>query len=165
MRIRSYGKADDSTKVFIELKKKFQGVVYKRRVSMPMGEAFAYVSGESSRSGQVEEEINYFIKMYEGISPAMYIAYDRKAYFVTEDPELRITFDDNILWRDEDISLSSDVYGHTILDRGQSLMEIKCAGAMPLWLVRALADNRIYQSSFSKYGEAYQRKLALKLAN
>jgi SPX domain protein involved in polyphosphate accumulation len=165
MRVRSYGKADDSTKVFVELKKKYKGIVYKRRISMPMGEATAYISGESSRSGQVEEEINYFLEMYEGICPAMYIAYDRKAYFVTEDPELRITFDDNILWRDEDVSLSSEVYGNSILDSGQSIMEIKCAGAMPLWLVRALADNKIYQASFSKYGAAYLSKLACKSAN
>lgn len=160
MRLRSYGRADDDTKVFVELKKKYDGIVYKRRIAMPMGEARDYVAGDSCRNGQIEEEINYFMEMYEGISPAMYISYDRLAYFVTEDPELRITFDDNILWRDKDMSLTSEVYGNTILEEDQCIMEIKCAGAMPLWLAEALAENKIYKTSFSKYGKAYLKKLA-----
>lgn len=160
MRLRSYGKASDQSKVFVELKKKYNGIVYKRRIAMPMEEANVYIAGQSNRNGQIEEEINYFMKMYEGISPAMYIAYDRLAYFVTEDPELRITFDNNILWRDEDVSLSSEIYGNEILERGQYIMEIKCAEAMPLWLSKALTDNKIYKTSFSKYGKAYLQKLA-----
>ena len=159
MRLRSYGRAENQTKVFVELKKKYKGIVYKRRISMPMDEASKYIAGQSNRSGQIEEEINYFMKMYQDISPAMYIAYDRIAYFVTEDPELRITFDDNILWRDEDVSLTSDIYGNPILEDGQYIMEIKCAEAMPLWLVKALAENKIYKTSFSKYGKAYLQKI------
>lgn len=160
MRLRSYGKANDQTNIFIELKKKYDGIVYKRRIAMPMEEAQDYIAGDSCRNGQIEDEINYFMEIYEGISPAMYIAYDRIAYFVTEDPELRITFDDNILWRDQDMSLSSEIYGDSILEKGQYVMEIKCAQAMPLWLVKALADNKIYKISFSKYGNAYLKKLA-----
>ncbi len=160
MRVRSYGKTEDSTQVFIELKKKYQGIVYKRRIKMPMDEAFAYISGQSSRTGQIEEEINYFIETYEGIAPAMYIAYDRSAFFASHDPELRITFDDHILWRDEDVSLSSDIYGHSILESNQCVLEIKCAEAMPLWLVKALTANHIYKTSFSKYGQAYLSKMA-----
>ena len=160
MRLRSYGKAEEQTNVFVELKKKYKGIVYKRRISMPLNEADKYIAGKSNRDGQIEEEINYFMKMYEDISPAMYISYDRIAYFVTEDPELRITFDDNILWRDQDVSLSADIYGNAILDEGQYIMEIKCAEAMPLWLVKALAENKIYKTSFSKYGKAYLQKMA-----
>lgn len=160
MRVRSYGKVEDDSKVFIELKKKYKGIVYKRRISMPYEEASAYLLRESDKTGQIIEEINYFMDMYEGLSPSMYIAYDRNAYFVTEEPELRITFDDNILWREEDVSLSAEIYGNTLLEPGQSLMEIKCAGAMPIWLARALVDNKIFKSSFSKYGQAYMNKLA-----
>lgn len=160
MRVRSYGQANEESKVFIELKKKYQGIVYKRRVAMPMDEANNYIEGNACRNGQVESEINYFLEMYDGISPAMFISYNRRAYFVTEDPELRITFDDNILWREEDLSLKSEIYGNSILDEDQCIMEIKCAGAMPLWLVRALAEHKIYKTSFSKYGKAYMSKLA-----
>lgn len=160
MRLRSYGRANDQTKIFLELKKKYDGIVYKRRIAMPMEEAREYMAGKSNRNGQIEDEINYFIKMYEGISPSMYISYNRLAYFVTEDPELRITFDHNILWRDKDVSLTSEIYGNSILESNQCVMEIKCAEAMPLWLVKALTDNKIYKTSFSKYGKAYLKKIA-----
>lgn len=155
MRVRSYGVAKGNSKVFVELKKKYQGIVYKRRVTMPLDEAQNFIDGQACRNGQIEEEIDYFIDYYKGIMPAMYIAYDRQAFKGIEDEQLRVTFDDHILWRDEDISLSSEVYGKPVLKEGQSLMEIKCGDAMPLWLTRALSNNRIYKTSFSKYGKAY----------
>ena len=132
MRIRSYGIAENNSKVFVELKKKYQGIVYKRRVSMPLGESSAYIHGEAARNGQIESEIDYFIDMYTCIAPAMFIAYDRTAFSAKEDSKLRITFDKNILWRDQDVSLTSGVYGQKIIEENQCLMEIKCANAIPL---------------------------------
>lgn len=158
MRIRSYGVVSDQDIVFIELKKKFDGIVYKRRVKIPHDEAMAYIKGEASRRGQIEYEIDYFLNHYEGISPAMFIAYDREAYSGIEDNELRVTFDDNIIWRTEDVSLTSEVYGNKLLDKDKCLLEIKCSNAMPLWLARALSKNKIYKNSFSKYGQAYMNK-------
>ena len=35
-------------------------------------------------------------------------------------------------------------------------MEIKCSGAIPIWMVRALSEEQIYRTSFSKYGTAYR---------
>ena len=35
-------------------------------------------------------------------------------------------------------------------------MELKAAGAVPLWMSRILSGLGIYQTSFSKYGTAYQ---------
>jgi len=160
MRIRSYGIASDSTNVFIELKKKYKGIVYKRRIAMPLKEATTYIAGESIRTGQIEEEIDYFLGLYEGISPAMFISYNRQAYSAVENPDIRITFDDNILWRDKDVSLSSEIYGNPILENNKSIMEIKCVGAMPLWIVKALSENRIFKTSFSKYGKAYLSNIA-----
>jgi len=159
MRIRSYGVVSDEDKVFIELKKKFDGIVYKRRVKIPHGEAIGYIKGEASRRGQIEYEIDYFLNHYESISPAMFIAYDREAFHGREDHDLRVTFDENILWRTENVSLSSEVYGNNLLEKGQCLLEIKCADAMPLWLARALSRNKIYKNSFSKYGKAYMQKM------
>lgn len=160
MRIRSYGRADENSKVFIELKKKHLGIVYKRRITMMMEEANEYILGNASRSGQIEEEINYFLDYYKGVSPAMYISYDRKAYYVSDNPEIRITFDENILYRDSDLSLTSDIYGQPILASDECIMEIKCAHAMPLWLTKALSESKVYKTSFSKYGRAYMKKLA-----
>lgn len=47
-------------------------------------------------------------------------------------------------------------YGTPILSCGQTLMEIKCAGGLPLWMCSALHRAQVYQTSFSKYGRAYQ---------
>lgn len=159
MRIRSYGRVDKESKVFIELKKKYRGIVYKRRIVMELKDAEEFIYGCSKNSSQVEQEIVYFIKHYPGISPAMYISYDRKAFYAIENPDIRITFDENILWRDSDLSLTSDIYGQSILDNTESIMEIKCVNAMPLWLTKALTKNKIYKTSFSKYGRAYSKKV------
>ena len=161
LRLRSYGMVDDDTKTFLELKKKYKGVVYKRRISIEYDEAYR-ILGEGGRldgKSQIEREINYFLDYYGDIVPAVYLCYDRTAYFAEEDTDLRITFDRNILWRTEDIDLRSEPGGQPILDEGYSLMEIKAAGAMPLWLVEILNENCIRQTSFSKYGMAYMTML------
>lgn len=158
MRLRSYGTADEDQKVFIELKKKYNGIVYKRRVKMALNEALSFIDGTAVCNGHIEREIEYFLKYYEGIAPAMFISYEREAYSARENAELRITFDNNIIWREDDVSLSSNTYGHHLLDDGHVLMEIKCADAMPLWLAKALSENQIYKTSFSKYGKAYVQR-------
>lgn len=155
IRLRSYGMAGEDKVIFVELKKKFDGIVYKRRIKMRHEEAIAYIGGEASRCGQIESEIDYFIEHYQGIGPAMHISYDREAYHGVEDSSLRITFDNNIRWRDNDVSLGSEIYGDRILNQELYILEIKCAGSMPLWLARALSENKIYKNSFSKYGKAY----------
>lgn len=163
MRVRSYGKVHDKNSVFIELKKKYEGIVYKRRINMHLDEALGYLDGEAARNGQIVDEIDYFIEHYTGLSPAMYISYDREAFTSTIDPTLRITFDTNILWRDQDLSLSSEIYGNTIIEDDEFLLEIKCADAMPLWLTKALSENKIYKTSFSKYGKAYVQKTSINI--
>lgn len=157
MRIRSYGKVDKSGKVFLELKKKYDGIVYKRRVNMPYDEAMDYIAGMACRNGQIESEIDYFLDYYEALFPFMFISYDRQAFSGKEDPELRVTFDDHIKWRTLDVTLTSDIYGHDLLEDNQCILEIKCAEAMPLWLVRALSKYKIYKISYSKYGQAYRK--------
>jgi len=155
IRSRSYGKANKEDKVFLELKKKFDGIVYKRRISIKEAEVSSYFDGSSSDTSQINKEINYFLKYYKTIKPKMYIAYDREAYFATEDDTLRITFDTNILWRTKDLSLSSEIYGRSLLKNDEYVLEIKGSYAMPLWLSNALAKNKIYKSKYSKYGKAY----------
>lgn len=158
LRVRSYGKAKEDGTVFVELKKKYKGVVYKRRISTSQKEAMAYLvqDEELSKQSQITDEISYFKDMYQGLQPAVYLSYDREAFYGVEDRDLRITFDENILWRKEDISLCSEVYGTPILEPGCALMEIKIASAMPMSLCRVLSENGIFQTSFSKYGRAYQ---------
>ena len=156
LRLRSYGLAGDDTKVFIELKKKYDSVVYKRRIGMTKTEAMDYLnSGALKEESQISREIDYFLGLYGNLHPAVLLSYDREAFYDRDDHEFRITFDDNILWRDQDVTLDSGIYGKAILPEGKVLMEVKTAEAMPLWFVKILTQNGIYQTSFSKYGTAY----------
>lgn len=157
LRVRSYGTAGSEDKVFLELKKKYNSVVYKRRISLREDEAEGYMDGSASlpTPSQIGNEIDYFRKLYGVIVPAMHISYDRSPFFCKNDPNLRITFDRNVLWRETDLSLSVPPYGMSLLKDGYSLMEIKTAGGLPLWLTHLLTKNRLFKTSFSKYGNAY----------
>ncbi len=162
LRLRSYGPAAPEREVFLELKKKYKGIVYKRRVSLPLQSAEDYFAGRAPLPalGQIGREIEYFNKFYGSLLPALYLCYDRTAFFSRESTDLRVTFDRNICWRQEGVSLSSPVGGRQVLPAGYSLMEIKAAAAIPLWLVELLGRFGIRQTSFSKYGEAYKTILA-----
>ena len=161
LRIRSYGRAGQDDNVFMELKKKYKGVVYKRRISLPQYEADAFVSegARLSGDGQIEREIESFRSFYGTIEPAMYICCDRTAFFGKDDPDLRVTFDRNILWRTDRLKLTSAPGGRRLIAPDKSLMEIKCAGSVPLPLVKLLSEGGIRQTSFSKYGNAYMTVL------
>ena len=157
LRLRTYGTAKDDTNAFIEIKKKYKGVVYKRRISMPYSEAMDYlVNGKPiEKRSQISDEIDYFLQYYKGIRPAMAISYDRIAMAGIEDPDLRITFDTNIRWRTDKLSLKEGNRGKDILLPGQHLMELKIAGAMSMELARILDELNIRKTSFSKYGKGY----------
>ena len=157
LRLRSYGVARENTTVFAEIKKKYDGVVYKRRINTNEANAFELCKGVVSENpSQIEKEILYLTDRYKGIEPKVFLSYEREAFYAKDDEDFRITFDKNILWRDWDVNLHSGVYGSPILLRNQVLMEVKCAGAMPLWFVKVLTDNGLYKTSFSKYGRAYE---------
>lgn len=158
LRIRSYGRASADSPVFVELKKKYQHVVYKRRLPLPEKEAAAWLSGQERchKSTQFSEEINYFIEYYETLHPVVFLSYEREAYVSRGGSDFRVTFDDTILCRQEGLSLESDVYGTPILEPGSVLMEIKCSGGIPLWMVHLLSEEKLYKTSYSKYGTAYQ---------
>lgn len=161
MRLRSYGTVKEDGKVFLELKKKYKGVVYKRRIGLRYDEAMAYLSGESPlpKDSQIAREIDYFRSYYGDLSPKAFISYDRTAYFDKDDDSFRVTFDENIRYREKDMSLTIAPSGRNILDPGCALMEVKTAGAIPLWLVDILNREGIRQCSFSKYGRAYSDML------
>lgn len=162
IRLRSYGLADDDKKVFLELKKKANGVVYKRRISTKERDAFSFIlSGKLPDSSQITKEIDYFIKMYSSLEPSMLVLYDRTA-FVDPNSNLRITFDRNVRYRTERLNLHSDLEGELILKDGKILMEVKSDYAIPLWLVKKLSQNKVYKQSFSKYGQAYCMELVKK---
>lgn len=161
LRARTYGEVGSDAPVFVEIKKKFMDTVYKRRAYMTLDEQEKYLAGDIPAPfvNHITKEIDYFIKLYRDLRPAVYLSYDREAFYAKDDHEFRITFDDNILWRDYDLSLGYGVYGEPILEEGTCLMEIKVADAIPLWMVKLLTREKIYRTPFSKYGCAYASML------
>lgn len=162
LRIRSYQAAAGEDPVFVELKKKYQSVVYKRRLTLPEEQAmyaFRYNLPLPVHS-QIAQEIEYFRAYYAGLHPTVFLAYEREAYYSLDGGEFRVTFDENILYREYNFSLGSKVGGTPLLAEGQTLMEIKTAGGLPLWMSRELNRLRVYPASFSKYGAAYRQMMA-----
>ena len=83
LRIRSYRKADPKSPVFVELKKKYESIVYKRRLVLPEEQALGWVSGEQRcdeknlhKNSQISEEIDYFLSYYENLHPTVFLSYE-----------------------------------------------------------------------------------------
>ncbi len=160
LRLRSYGVPGPADKVFMEIKKKYEGTVYKRRSVLSLRQAEAYLDRgiRPQNEDQIIKEIEYFVNFYH-TKAKVYLAYDREAYADRVSRDLRITFDRNIRSRDYDLSLSAGDYGQRLLPEGECLMEIKACGAMPLELAHILSELKIYPKSFSKYGNVYKKNI------
>ena len=157
LRIRSYRKTETKDKVFVELKKKYDGVVYKRRISLPQQVAMDWIcNGAAAPDSQIGREVEYFRNFYEGLRPAVYLSYQREAFYSKDGSDFRVTFDDHIYARQDRLSLSEEPDGKELLPQGMVLMEVKTSGAIPLWMTQYLTHNKIFKTSFSKYGTAYQ---------
>ncbi len=158
MRVRSYVKADGKSSVFVELKKKYKSVVYKRRIVMPEQQAVDWLSGAipCPQESQISREIDYFRSFYETLHPAVCLSYEREAFYSLGGDDFRVTLDENILYRTNNLSLDTEIYGTPLLQEGSVLMELKTPGGIPLWMTHFLAEQQIQKTSFSKYGTAYQ---------
>ncbi len=167
LRIRSYGRANPDSTVFVELKKKYKSVVYKRRISLPCLEATDWLlkRGHCLAKTQITDEIDYFLQHYENLHPTVFLSYEREAFYADDSPDFRVTFDDNILVRQNDLSLQAEAYGTPILPQDKVMMEIKCSGGIPLWMTAVLSREKIYKTSFSKYGTAYRTLIFPELQN
>ena len=158
LRVRHYANKDEEHKVFVEIKKKYDKVVYKRRLAMNEEDAKRWLTGETACQvdSQIAREIDYFLQYYEGLHPALFLSYEREAFCCKDGSDFRITFDENILCRQEDMSFAADSGGIPVLEEGKAVMEIKCVGGMPLWMTEILSREKVYKTPFSKYGTAYQ---------
>ncbi len=167
LRIRSYQRARSDSTVYVELKKKFDDIVYKRRLGLYADEAMQWLSGKCScrKDTQISAEVDHFLNFYQTLHPVVFLSCEREAYYSKDGSDFRVTFDDQILCRQTDISLDASVYGTPLLPPGTALMEIKCSGGIPLWMTKVLSRERIYKTSFSKYGTAYQTMIYPTLRN
>lgn len=165
IRLRSYGLATESSPVFLELKRKAYGIVYKRRVetTIPLVRKFFSGEGDICAGGQINSEITTFRDYYKTLVPSCLIIYDRTAYF-EPGGDLRLTIDEDPRYRVDSLNLTESMDGISLLDEGWTILEVKVQEAMPLWLAHILSEGGIRKGSFSKYGEAYRKQL-LKVQN
>lgn len=178
LRLRSYGTPENTSTVFPEIKKKAMGIVYKRRISLPYQEAVSFLSGQQIASTdtcdgttqqiastdtcngttrQILHELDWMLASYENLAPRVFLSYERDSYKGVSDSSLRLTLDQDILFRTDRLDLRKGAFGEAILLPDQTLMEVKISNAAPLWLAQALSEIGIFPVSFSKYGRAYER--------
>ncbi len=164
IRLRAYGVPGMDTKVFLELKKKFNGVVNKRRSRLKLSEAYDFTAShempekQEYMNMQVLKELKYAFDIYDAL-PMVYIAYKRRAFFGADNPDLRITFDKEIVTRREDVGLENGVFGNLLMPDNYMIMEVKYTNRMPLWLIQILREYNIKKQSFSKYGTEFKTYL------
>ena len=159
LRMRSYGVPGEESLIFVELKKKFKGIVYKRRIELEKARAELWLSGgPAPDDSQISREIDWVLHRYE-LSPKIVICCDREAWVDSENSALRFTFDKDIRYREEELDLSMGSHGRHLLEEGSVLMEIKMPETSPLWLAELLSRHGVFPAGFSKYGKSYEQKL------
>lgn len=160
LRLRSYGLASADTAVYLELKKKYEGVVYKRRITLPYRDAEQLLAGKgfpTHLNTQIALELAYFVER-NGVRPKIFLAYDREARLLPSEPGLRITFDSGLRYRYQNLTLAAPQKNTLFADTPFYLMEIKSPRAVPLALAAYLTQEKIFPVSFSKYGKIYQKE-------
>ena len=159
-RLRSYGLAKPGKPVYLELKRKAFGIVYKRRIETSIDDVNKFFKDKKDifKEGQIEKEITYFRNYYDSLVPSCLIIYDRVAYY-EPDGDLRLTIDYNPRYRLDDLNLDTSIEGKSLLDEGSTILEIKVQEAIPIWLSSLLSNGKIFRGSFSKYGEAYKKEI------
>lgn len=159
LRLRGYGHIQSDSAVFLEVKRKAQGVVYKRRALAPLTQWLQFMEEGYDGKEQICKELAYTCQCYDELHPSVLIACERTAYSETADTQLRVTFDFDLRWRNDRLDLRLGDEGERLLEAGEVLMEIKAPYAISLWLCDLLNEMELYPISFSKYGTCYRRYL------
>lgn len=159
VRIRSYGVPKIQDTIFLEIKKKYKGIVNKRRISITLDEFYNFIESGyiiKNNKTQISKEIEYYFEKYS-LKPQVFIAYDRYSYNAKENKNFRITFDTNLRYRFKDLNLEKGDYGSLYSNNKIYIMELKTLGALPLWFVKVINEMNIYPTSFSKIGKIFEK--------
>ncbi|MBO0462225.1 polyphosphate polymerase domain-containing protein [Enterococcus sp. DIV1298c] len=161
-RVRSYGVPTDSSLVFLEIKKKVNGIVYKRRLPLTYSEYLKWLQTKdfpSQNHEQIQQEVDWLFRKNPDLSPKTLIIYERMSLFGKNDPHFRVTFDQHIRFRQTNLNLAITGEENLVAPELGVLMEVKALGAYPLWFVELLNAYQLRKGSFSKYAETYKRHL------
>ena len=168
LRARSYGGYD---RVFLEIKTKIRGrdlnPGYKRRVMITRDDFEKFISKESTaqklaaqseettHDRQIAKEVDYLTN-YLDLKPKILVMYNRESY--KDDDNLRITFDEKLKYRDQNLSFvkakRDKIY---FKDDHNIIMEVKAHGVLPLWLTGLMTNLNIRPQRFSKIGKVYEK--------
>lgn len=160
IRIRSYQEVKKHNDiVFLEIKKKYKGIVYKRRITLTYKEYQDYINENKlpTHDIQIMKEIDYEIKQYN-LKPKIFVAYDRQSYYSKTDTNFRITIDENLRSRFNELSLKDSKKNKIFFQEKTYIMELKSQYGLPLWFTKILSENNIYKKSFSKVGSIYTKE-------
>ena len=166
LRVRGYNIVHDTDKVFLETKKKYGNIVYKKRFALTASEAIDYLEYgiPHSDTSNTAQEIDYRMKQ-GNLQAKTLITYDRECYAATEEDDVRITFDRNIRYRLDDLTDFNDRGTERSLNGGWVMLEVKAMDRYPVWLVQALSEMKLYRTSFSKYSSIYKDNFAAMSVN
>lgn len=157
VRLRSYNVPSLNDYVFFEIKSKFKGTVYKRRIKIKLSDYYNYlINHQYDENNQIMKEIDYLITRYN-LKPKLMLSYDRTSYYDKDNKNFRITFDQNIRSRDDELNLEYGDAGKLYFDKPMYIMELKSLGSLPIWFTKVLSNLKIYPKSFSKYGNIYKK--------
>jgi len=155
LRMRCYGVPEETSNVFLELKKKYFGEVNKRRVALPISSLSRPIREVlANEDKQIARELAFYMQA-NLVEEKMFIAFLRTAYSGIEDESLRVTFDNDIRYRCDVMDFYHPGEGQEVLHKDYQVMEIKTRTGIPLWLSRLLSDNAVYKTSYSKYGTCF----------
>mgnify|MGYP000933272851 FL=1 len=160
VRLRTYQEhPTEDSQVFLEIKKKTENLVTKRRLAADLLTAEAYLDGDYSQLTdlQIDKEMAWLTQHFARIQPMMYIGYNRYSMKGIEDERIRITFDHDLTYRPYDLCLLAGRNGDHLLPANHVIMEVKISEACPLWLSEIMDRYQLSPSSFSKYGFAYKK--------
>lgn len=157
VRLRSYNVPNLDSRVYLEVKDKYKGVVGKRRCKMQLKDFYNYIDNGYVKDEQIMKELDYYFNYYK-LKPFIFLAYDRQSYLGKGNKNLRITFDSNLRSRKDNLRLEYGDKGDYYFEDDKYIMEIKTLGSMPLWLTRILSELKIYPISFSKIGSIYSKE-------
>lgn len=170
LRIRTYvDEPGPGDTCFFEIKKKFKGTVFKRRVEMTLGEALSFcrngkrpeetltaLSDADRRTAlQILQEIEWLFMLYGDLRPSFLVSCKRLSLKEKTTDSLRITFDRDLRWSFDRQREFLGSATNALIDPASRIMEIKSTKGMPFWLIEVLNELELRPQSFSKVGKSY----------
>ncbi len=166
LRIRTYNTPESSEDAFLEIKRKFNNIVYKERVKTLFPETPQLFNGLLPRLKEEKPsfldrsalgKFAYLTKRLQ-LKPQVLITYEREALYALDDPKIRVTFDINVrsfafpdledMYREKDLmTINDDAF----------ILEIKFNGRMPVWIRQIVREFNLRVQAISKYCRGLDR--------